>query len=218
MECKHGGVNLGEMTTPLSKSALFACRKYVNKNIGLSPEALKAHQQWNNVDYALYNHFNASLWKQIEKYGDEFWTELNLYRKYLVEIKAYCDPLANQIFRNWSAVGAMTKILHHVKPLHYPETAYGRAFDIDVVWCTLTRINMMEFYNIMRVKQFPALCDFLMPGSDHVEPNKFGLNDNLMNVKLWSGFCAPKTNNTLVAVETLARTYEWWNRKLQQRF
>ena len=189
------------------------CRKYKKKESKLSDKALILHRQWNNVDYQLYENFNTSLWKQINEYGQDFQDELALYKLYLQEIKAYCDPLVNQIFKNESSLDAIVNIFSNVKPLAFPKTTYGQAFEIDVVWCALTRVNIMEFYNIMRTKQFPALCDFLSPDAANVEPHQFRINDFKKTVSIWSGYCAKKEHDTLVSLKTVAGTLLWWAKK-----
>ena len=175
------------------------------------------HRQWNNVDYLLYEHFNTSLWNQINEHGQDFQEELALYKLYLQEIKGYCDPLVNQIYKNKSSLDAIVNIFNNVKPLSFPKTKYGEAFGVDVVWCALTRINIMESYNIMRTKQFPALCDFLSPDVADVEPHQFRINDIRKTVSMWSGYCAKNEDNTLVSLETIAGTLLWWAKKMSSK-
>lgn len=166
------------------------------------------------MDYELYQYFNLSLWKQIQPYGADFYVELELYKSYLQEIQAYCDPLIMQIYANRSALNALVDILDKVKPLEFEESDYGSEFEIDVVWCVLTRINIMEFYNIMRVQEFPTLCDFMVPNADEINPDQFTLTDNSQeqSVRMWKGFCARKKRNDLVPLEALAGSLFWWVR------
>ena len=163
----------------------------------------------------MYDHFNASLWNQISQHGEDFQDELSLYRKYLEEIKNYCDPLVGQIHGNKSALTTITNIFNNVKPLRFPKTKYGDEFEVDIVWCALSKINIMEFYNIMRTKQFPALCDFLEPDAYKVQPHEFKIKDKNKTVSMYPAYCVENKNNTLVSLEAIAGSLLWWSRQVR---
>ncbi len=77
----------------------------------------------------------------------------------------------------------------------------NQPFEIDVVWCTLARVDIAQFYNIMRPRTFPQLCDFRDP--KEVEPNKFKVIDRTKSVELKDVYCA-KSTKTLVPLDTIA--------------
>ncbi len=170
----------------------------------MSPDALATHKSWNNVDYALYDHFNKSLWQRIEKIGPDFYEELTLYRSYLNDAFKYCEPIIKELRRNRTNIFWLQDSL---KPLRFEKSKYGDAFEIDTAWCALSRINIAEFYNIMRPVTFPQLCDYLHKDSSNIKevpPNYFSVNTLKHWVKLFVGYCAKNTRQTLVALETIA--------------
>ncbi|KAI8520140.1 hypothetical protein Bbelb_033970 [Branchiostoma belcheri] len=51
--------------------------RYEYGNVTVPPRLVDKHRRWDSVDYALYEHFNRTLWEKIQKEGSEFAQELN---------------------------------------------------------------------------------------------------------------------------------------------
>ncbi|CAH1274381.1 GAL3ST1 [Branchiostoma lanceolatum] len=66
-------------------------RNYQYKGTKLSPKQRRIHQKWSNVDYALYNHFNATLWKKIEAQGPDFWDEVRHFEALHNDVMHFCQ-------------------------------------------------------------------------------------------------------------------------------
>ena len=46
---------------------------------------------WNRADMLLYEHFNRTLWRKIEEYGDDFWRDVEELRERVIEVTAMCS-------------------------------------------------------------------------------------------------------------------------------
>ncbi len=176
-------------------------RVYKKRGAGLSPEAQKRHRELSNVDYALYEHFNQSLWRQIQNEGESFHEELNLYRKYIARTHAYCQPMYDVLRRNKSNI---RWLLFNMKPLVFSTTKFHGKFSVDPVFCALARIDIAQFYNIMKVHSFPQICDFLDPQYKDTGPNKFKIYAKTNSVELNWNYCAANPDRTLVALDAIA--------------
>ncbi|KAI8520188.1 hypothetical protein Bbelb_034450 [Branchiostoma belcheri] len=56
-------------------------RHYPYKRYEATPEELDNHRRWSTVDYMLYNTFNKSLWRKIAAQGQDFFDELQYFRR-----------------------------------------------------------------------------------------------------------------------------------------
>ena len=158
------------------------------------------HRNWSNVDYALYEHFNQSLWRQIQNEGESFQQELILYRKYLRRTRDYCLPMYDLLRKNKTQINWL---YNNMKPLTFQATKFHADFSVDVVFCTLARVDIAQFYNIMKVNAFPQLCDFLDTHFLKTEVNKFKVYQKSKSIEMNKGYCAPNPHNTLVALEAI---------------
>ena len=65
---------------------------YVNDGLPhVSHSSRETYKKWNKMDYLFYEHFNRSLWDQIEAEGQDFWDELAHFRK--VKCAKKCSAL-----------------------------------------------------------------------------------------------------------------------------
>ncbi len=125
-----------------------------------------------------------------------------MYRRYIKKAHEYCKPIYDILRRD---KGQIHWLHETIKPLKFAKTKYNNnmAFEIDVVWCTLARVDIAQFYNIMRPRTFPQLCDFRDPKLK-TAPNRFKVMDRTQTVELMDVYCAKNTRNTLVPLETIA--------------
>ncbi|XP_078663841.1 galactose-3-O-sulfotransferase 3-like isoform X1 [Branchiostoma floridae x Branchiostoma belcheri] len=66
-------------------------RTYKYKEMQPSLEQRRAHQSWSKVDYAMYAHFNATLWKKIELQGPDFWEEVRRFQAVQGDVMEVCQ-------------------------------------------------------------------------------------------------------------------------------
>ena len=185
------------------------CRKYKYKTEP-DPELIKLHKAFNMVDYIMYDHFNNTLWKQIEEEGKDFWDEKDVYEKYQEMSGDYCEVVYKQMKKNVSSIYHLHKA---VKPLILPATNWGPEAKIDPVWCLVSRIDIMPFYNILRVKQYPQICQHLVPfdtkkgGSAYT----FRMDNNRKTIQMKPQYCAKNPENLMAPLELLATKgqYMW---------
>ena len=152
------------------------------------------------MDYLLYDHFNKSLWKQIQNEGESFQEELTLYKDYIKQTAEYCKPMYDILRRNKTQIFWLHK---NIKPLTFPRTKFHEAFSVDTAFCALARVDIAQFYNIMKVHSFPQICDFLDKRYLDTEVNKFRVYDKSKTIEMNSGYCAANPENTLAALEAI---------------
>ena len=47
----------------------------------MSKKLSKQIVRWNKADYLLYQHFNRTFWKRVEKHGKSFWEDVAEFRR-----------------------------------------------------------------------------------------------------------------------------------------
>ena len=131
-------------------------KKYNYKNHSLEPGLMNKLTNWSSVDAIFYKTFNESLWKNVAQYGEDFWEELKFYKNQKLRIAQFCSPfIENQMkFCNVSDLEEYVEI---------PRSPWSEAFKIDVVWCIVSKLDLTIIKNTIRVKQYPELCDSLVP-------------------------------------------------------
>ncbi|KAJ8048916.1 Galactosylceramide sulfotransferase [Holothuria leucospilota] len=60
------------------------------KNYTIPRSLYDKMRQWNSVDYQLYQHFNATLWRKVEEYGQNFTKDLQEFRQQLQAVFKNC--------------------------------------------------------------------------------------------------------------------------------
>ena len=97
------------------------------------------------------------------------------------------------------------------KPWVLPETAYGPSITIDPLWCVLSRVDIMPLATIMRIKQYPQLCKYLVWNRPNILYWTFRLNAFKQEVEMLWQFCAENKENTIVPLRTLTvpEIYMW---------
>lgn len=62
------------------------------KKINLTEDIKQRIIRWNHADMMLYQHFNASFWKKVSKYGEQFWDDVREFKKRNLEFEKVCSP------------------------------------------------------------------------------------------------------------------------------
>ena len=65
-------------------------RQEEERNVALNSDIRENIKRWNKADVLLFDHFNKSFWKRIEKEGDTFEQELATFRQRATKIKQSC--------------------------------------------------------------------------------------------------------------------------------
>ena len=164
------------------------------------PEVVRLHRQWNNADYALYDRANQTLWRTIESLGSDFWDEVHLYKEYNSQVAEYCGPIIKQLSREPAVIHNLYK---EMKPLEIPASKWGEAVTIDPVWCAVAQIDIMPFYNVLRVKQFPQICKYLSHDPE-LQPHMFRINDQKQTVSMVPDFCVENKEKTMITLKCIS--------------
>lgn len=64
----------------------------IKKKKTLNLETSEKIKNWNHADVMLYQHFNKTFWKKLEKYGEQFWLDVKEFKRRNKEFKATCSP------------------------------------------------------------------------------------------------------------------------------
>ncbi len=183
------------------------CRSYKGKEPVKDPQIIASHRAWNNVDYELYDRANETLWKVLAMQEDDYWDEVKKYKDYLERIDEYCEPVMTELRKNPKDIH---KLMDEFESMELPETKWGEAMTVDVLWCAMAHIDIMPFYNILRAKQFPHICNYLS-GVATLRPNAFRVDLRNNVVHMLPQFCANKTDDAPVPWEVLymEAVYNW---------
>ena len=131
-------------------------QNYHYKYYPLEQELVDKLTNWSRVDTMLWETFNETLWKNIAQYGEDFWEELTFYRNQKERIVQFCSPFIESQMK-WCNVSDFKEYLD------IPDSSWGAAFRIDVVWCMVSKFDLTIIKNTIRVRQYPELCDNIVP-------------------------------------------------------
>ncbi len=162
----------------------------------------------NAVDYKMYEVFNNTFWKQIQEEGQDFWDELEVYEMYQARSGDYCEPVYKQMKRD---ITSIYHLYEGMEPLTLEATRWGPEVVIDPVWCLVSRIDIMPFYNILRVKQYPQICTHLEEKDPDTNSYTFKINSKSKSIQMLPQYCAKNKENLLAPLELLAMRgkYMW---------
>ncbi|XP_035689269.1 galactosylceramide sulfotransferase-like [Branchiostoma floridae] len=99
-----------------------------------------AHRQWSPVEYAMYNHFNQTLWRKINEQGPDFFEELEFFRQVNKQVNDFCSHNKPQTGKD-------------LPTKHIPESPWSDAFDITPNFCTLLGMDYGSIDSLIRTKQ-----------------------------------------------------------------
>ena len=130
-------------------------------------------KRWILVDFKLYSKFNETLWREISGYGQSFWKEVDFFKAQTRRIYKFCSQIFNLILKHSAQVRILLQSEDHIV---IPGSPWGAEYRIDQIWCLMSKMNLNAFKNIIRVKQYPELCDQLSISDDsgkNLSLNKF---------------------------------------------
>ena len=117
-------------------------RSYKHKAQLFDEELLANHEAWSNVDYALYDHFNKTLWNKVAKQNGDFWDEVRHFDDVLNKTHIFCNGLA------------------HDKrgTLHFPAHRWSPSFNVTFNDCRLFNSTMLGLIK-RRYKNIPVVVE-----------------------------------------------------------
>ena len=131
-------------------------KNYGYKNHSLEPVLVEKLTNWSRVDTVLYKTFNETLWKNIAQYGEDFWEELKFYKNQKLRIVQFCSPFIERQMK-------FCNVSEFEEHLEIPISPWSTAFKIAVVWCIVSKLDLTIIKNTIRVKQYPELCNSIVP-------------------------------------------------------
>ena len=140
-------------------------KNYNYKRKPLKLELVEKLTNWSRVDAILYKTLNETLWKNVAQYGEDFWAELKFYKKQKERILKFCSIIVRHLLTNWD----LSKLGDNIG---IPASPWGTSYKIDAVWCLVSRIDEKVMRNILRVKNYPELCDQIIPADDIIPFHK----------------------------------------------
>lgn len=75
---------LSDILSSASNKLQYSYRNQANEN----QEA--TYREWSKVDYLLYNHFNATFWRRLRSEKEEFWKEVEHFRRINEAVFKFC--------------------------------------------------------------------------------------------------------------------------------
>ncbi|XP_005092856.1 galactose-3-O-sulfotransferase 2 [Aplysia californica] len=67
--------------------------QYKFKTMEVPDSIMDIHRNWSSVDYKLFEHFNASLWRLIHQQGPDFYDEVEAFKIVQSQISSYCSKI-----------------------------------------------------------------------------------------------------------------------------
>ncbi|XP_078700062.1 galactosylceramide sulfotransferase-like [Branchiostoma floridae x Branchiostoma belcheri] len=119
--------------------------KTYNKSSENITRLVVMHRHWSNVDYQLYDHFNATLWNRIENEGDDFSREVRHFKKVLESTATYCAKAIVQ-------VPVKHSINRTIGKLTIPRSVWNDEFHIDPYFCCKLKMYRSDWDVVLQKK------------------------------------------------------------------
>ncbi|XP_066292306.1 galactosylceramide sulfotransferase-like [Branchiostoma lanceolatum] len=145
-------------------------RNYLKPTTTNTTALIHMHRQWSNVDYQLYDYFNATLWRKIQEEDQDFHQEVRHFEKVLQSTTSYCSDSIIKLPMN--AVNETTKrkdsrekneakkkavLTWATGVLTIPRTAWHNEFDIDPSLCLKLKMEWHDWTHVIKKKhKMPA--------------------------------------------------------------
>ena len=65
--------------------------EYSSRERAANPETEAIYRRWSDVDYALYDYANRTLWTRIRRQGSDFWDEVRHFQAVLRNVTLFCQ-------------------------------------------------------------------------------------------------------------------------------
>ncbi|CAH1269832.1 GAL3ST1 [Branchiostoma lanceolatum] len=105
---------------------------YEYSNVTVPPVLVDIHKRWDTVDYALYDHFNRTLWGKIQKEGNDFRQELNHFKDVENKVRTHCASPKDHL------------------PTIVERSPWNQQFLIDSTFCTWLKASHMCYWTLLR--------------------------------------------------------------------
>ncbi|XP_066277842.1 galactose-3-O-sulfotransferase 3-like [Branchiostoma lanceolatum] len=119
----------------------------------ISQRLRDTHEEWDAVDYALYEYFNKTLWKKIAAEGESFVQELAHFRDVELKMRTHCNS-------DYSVLEALV----------ISESPWNSAFKIDSEYCTWVKTFHMCYYYLIRDRNSRYQAGLKGPVADGTVP------------------------------------------------
>ena len=129
-------------------------RKYRSKNNPPSTRQITNHQRFSSVDYAVYRFFVNRLKSDIQSQNHTFYEELNMFKRIRKNMRIFCDGIQENLHKNASAMWGKLQGEH----IEYNPSPWGNPFVITGRDCAMMRLKTIVHRNLMKMRQFPHLC------------------------------------------------------------
>ncbi|CAH1254607.1 GAL3ST1 [Branchiostoma lanceolatum] len=123
---------------------------YDYRRAQISSEEVRMHRQMSKMDYALFEHFNATLWAKIEQQGSNFRDELEHFKTVNGQVKKYCESR------------------DHNEPLKISTTKWYSAFSVDKEFCKNLIKPQKAYDKELKARQEPLYTDNYWDTKDEV--------------------------------------------------
>ncbi|XP_052767680.1 galactosylceramide sulfotransferase-like [Mya arenaria] len=101
---------------------------YSYKNKPADPDSLKIYKQWSHLDFILYDHFNRSFWKKVEKQGKDFFEEVKEYNTIQEQVSKFCSDLGDG-----------------ENMLRIPASSFSNEIEIKKDYCMMLGVDLLTF-------------------------------------------------------------------------
>ena len=104
------------------------------------------YRHWSSVDHALYQHFNATLWRHIAQQLDDFSGEVDAFRQCLQLVRAFCEKVNDS---GTSSRAASNSARYR---LVVPESRWDAGFVVDGEHCRVLQTTHMDHVQMLQAR------------------------------------------------------------------
>ena len=181
-------------------------RKYKNKNSIPSDTQLANHQRVSPVDYEMYNYFVEQLMRNIAAHKESFHNELYVFKMIKENVYLFCDAVVDRLRSNSSAIRTM--VANGEKEVYNP-APWGEPFSVTAVDCALMKLKTRVHRNIMKIRQFPTLCQYSRQPVSHVYMDITWDADG-RHIKMHDAYCGSRGASGIpIDVLEIKESYMW---------
>lgn len=134
-------------------------------NVSLSADDLRRLRRWNYADFRLYNHFNRTFWKQVQKEGEGFHEEVKHFKEVQKNVTQFCRNLDQDRF------------------LYVEESRWNQDFTVvheDCVFMTLKELPLIKHLVISAWGKYYSWLGYQMKDKTVIQTT----TNTVMNVDL----------------------------------
>ena len=91
----------------------------------------------------MFNYFNDSLWEQINKQSNDFWEELEQFKKMNKQATEFCQPVYNLLADNKEFL--QVRLQNGSEALTIPRSKWNERFQLKTIDCLLMALHKYSF-------------------------------------------------------------------------